>query len=202
MMKTMVPFATGARCVRVSEAACFFYGALCGVMTSLVKSTEVQGRKRALIDRAVACAGCSLRSKRARKALALCAWLAVIVTGCERGTRGPCSRVVGTWQGANIEPEPGRDPEAARVLRELLRDETWRITRVTSSGLQRERTDLAGGRPIAEPMFVREEAQGHCVVEVRGVRGARSIVTLTPRADGTLAARTEGNWYTAIYRRR
>ena len=107
------------------------------------------------------------------------------------------------WQGEGlvIEGDAGRDPDAVRVVTEMLRSERWRITRVTPNAMQRERQGMIGGAPVGEAMYLRENAAGRCVVELQTPRSGARTITLTPHADGTLDVYQQGGWYTARYRR-
>ena len=105
------------------------------------------------------------------------------------------------WHGDGLQADPGTDPSAAGVVTEVVREERWRIIRVTSGAYQRERVGLLGGRPVAEPLYVLSDQGTRCVAEIRPPNGAPRRITMDLRPDGRLAVRTGEGWYTAFYRR-
>lgn len=130
---------------------------------------------------------------------------AALFLGCGRssGATDPCTRTHGVWQGESIliEGDAGRDPDAVRVVTEMIRGERWRLVRVTPNAMQRERQGLAGGPPVGEAMYLTENANGRCVVELRTPHNGTRAITFTPHNDGTLDVLQQGGWYTARFRR-
>lgn len=124
------------------------------------------------------------------------------VSACRRPSGGgqACGRIIGVWRGEGIRADAGADPEAVRVMTEVMRGERWRITKVTPTGLQRERVPAYGGRPIGEAMYVREDSPTRCVVELRVRGGGTRTMTFEPHGDGTMAVHTQGGWFTMVFR--
>jgi hypothetical protein len=134
--------------------------------------------------------------------------LALLVTlpslaACSRSSGssgGACSRLVGTWQGDGVVTDGGQDPEAVRVVDEVMREERWRITRVLPNAFQRERIGAAG-RAIGEAMFVTRESRDVCTLEIRGDRQRTRTVVFAVRSDSQLDVNSSDSWYTLRLRR-
>jgi hypothetical protein len=127
--------------------------------------------------------------------------LVVIVEGCgRRGPVGACARITGTWNGIDAVADGGQDPSALEVAANVVRNERWRITRVTDTGMQRERVSQVNGHVVGEAMYVREDGPSRCVVDLTTASGPRPMV-FVPRADGTLEVRANDGWYTQRLRR-
>ena len=137
--------------------------------------------------------------------IALAAVSLVAASGCSRGSgssNGACQRIVGMWQGDGITANGGQDPEAIRVVNDVMREEQWRITRVTPTGLQRERMGAAGGRASAEAMYVTAESQTACAVEIRDRDQHTRTARFEVHADGHVDVTASDSWYTLRLRRR
>jgi hypothetical protein len=135
------------------------------------------------------------------RSVALPLVLATLAAGCEkRGPTGACDAIAGVWRGAALEPDPGSDEDAARLMTDVILQEQWRLTRVVPGAFSRERVGAAGGPVTGDALYIVANARDRCVVDLR-VRDTTHRLTLTPRADGGLTSRTEGSWFTAVYRR-
>ena len=123
--------------------------------------------------------------------------------GCSRPATptGVCDRLPGMWTGDGLEADGGQDPDALRVMTEVVRAEQWRLTRVLPTAMQRERVGASGGPLVGDALYIRENSATRCVVEITNPRGSRTM-TMTPRPDGRLEAHTAGAWFNALYRRR
>ena len=144
--------------------------------------------------------GIALRTNAARAgrmALALAALAIAPACTKSRGGDGPCARIVGTWQGVRAVADPGRDPNAVAVMDEVVRNERWRITRVTPAGFQRERRAHRGGRPVGDAMYVHQERAGLCVMRLADQRTVRFEL----QRDGTLSVRAADGWFASVFRR-
>jgi hypothetical protein len=104
------------------------------------------------------------------------------------------------WHGESLRADPGSDPDAVRVMTEVIRGEQWRITSVVPGAMQRERVGAEGGSPIGEAMYVQTNAPDRCIVELQARHSGRRL-TLTVRGADTLESRADGSWFTAIYHR-
>lgn len=125
------------------------------------------------------------------------------LSACSRSSGssgGACSRLVGTWQGDGVVTDGGQDPEAVRVVDEVMREERWRITRVLPNALQRERVGAAG-RAVGEAMYVTRETRDVCALEIRGERQRTRSVAFTVRSDSQADVNSSDSWYTLHLRR-
>jgi hypothetical protein len=137
-----------------------------------------------------------------RTVASVCVLLAACSHGSSNAGGGACARIVGSWQGDGIAADGGQDPEALRVVDEVMREERWRISRVLPNALQRERVGAAGGRAVGEAMYVTRETPTECAVEIRGDQQRTRAVRFTVRSDSQVDVDSSDSWYTLHLRRR
>lgn len=129
------------------------------------------------------------------------ATLAALALGaCQRGAMGPCDRIVGNWRGVGVEATPGSDPDAVRVLSEVVRGERYRITRISPSSMQRERANEQYGRAPGDPLYIDREADGACYVTLR-TRETQRRLTFAVGAGGNMTVRGESPWAVQVFQR-
>lgn len=120
--------------------------------------------------------------------------------GCQRVPMTACDRLAGIWRGVRVEATPGSDPDAVRVMSEVVRAERWRITRISPSSMQRERANENYGRAPGDPLYVQSATGSVCNVELR-TQDTHRRMTYTLLADGMLQVRGENNWMIQVFQR-